>query len=140
MGSNIGWYFMPSVADLDDGQANDNYMHFHLAYDTHTPVSTMYEVLFPFIQQLEVQALIRIIINQYPYTPKLKVHADHADFDYTHKGAILYLNTCDGYTYCEGQKVYSQANRVLLHDPSKKHHSSATTNAQRRVICNVNYI
>ena len=141
MGSNIGWYFVPSVAEQKtDKKANDNYMHYHVAYNNHTPVSTIYEVLLPLLQQLDIQALVRIIINQYPYTPKLKIHASHKDFDFKHKGAILYLNTCDGYTYCQGQKVYSVANRVLLHDPSKEHHSSATTNAQRRVICNVNYI
>ena len=140
MGSNFGWYYTPSVADETDEHSLDNYMHFHVAYNNQMPVSTMYEVLLPFLKQLEIQALMRIIINQYPYTPKLKVHADHKDFDFTHKGAILYLNTCNGYTYCEGQKVESVANRVLLHDPSKLHHSSATTNRQRRVICNVNYL
>lgn len=140
MGANIGWYFTPNVADQTDKHALDNYMHFHLAYDNQMPMSTMYEVLLPFINQLEVQALMRIIINQYPYTPKLRVHADHKDFDFKHKGAILYLNTCDGYTFCEGEKIESVANRVLIHDPSVPHHSTTTTNDHRRVICNMNFL
>ena len=70
----------------------------------------------------------------------LRSCADHIDYEFTHKGAILYLNTCDGYTYCDGHKVKSVANRILLHDPSKLHHSTATTDQPRRVICNVNYL
>lgn len=140
MGENFAWYFRPAVAWITDKPSNDNYMFTHLVYADATPVSSLYQVLLPFLRQLEIKALIRIMINQYPYTPQLKVHADHTDFDYTHKGAILYLNTCDGYTYCQGQKVYSVANRVLLHDPSQKHHSTATTDDQRRVICNINYL
>ena len=140
MGSNFGWYYTPSVADETDEHSLDNYMHFHVVYKDDVPMSTMYEVLRPLLSQLKIQALMRIIINSYPYTPKLKVHADHIDYEFTHKGAILYLNTCDGYTYCDGHKVKSVANRILLHDPSKLHHSTATTDQPRRVICNVNYL
>ena len=140
MGPNIGWYFAPAVAEATDNYSHDNYMHFHVAYNNDVPMSTMYEVLHPLLEQLKVRSLMRIIVNSYPYTPELKVHADHKDYDFTHKGAILYLNTCDGYTYCDGQKVMSVANRVLLHDPSKLHHSSATTDQPRRIICNVNYL
>ena len=140
MGLDMTWTFLPSVAYQSDADTHDNYMHYHLAYNDHKPVSKMYEVLQPVIERLEPQALLRIMINSYPYTPELKVHGSHKDYGFKHKGAILYLNTCDGYTYCEGQRVYSVANRVLLHDSWREHHSTATTDAKRRVICNINYL
>ena len=71
---------------------------------------------------------------------KNKKHQKHFDFEFPHKGAILYLNTCDGYTWCQGEKVYSVANRVLLHDPSIPHYSTTTTTDHRRVIVNLNYL
>lgn len=139
MSSDMPWYFIPSVAKVSDKPALDNYFHSHLAYENHVPISNVIEVVAPLLKNLGMKSLIRVILNMYPYTPKLKIHEDHVDFDYSHKGAILYLNTCDGYTYCEGEKVSSVANRVLLHDPSKLHHSTTTSDAHRRVICNVNY-
>ena len=84
--------------------------------------------------------VIDYLNNENSYTDKILKHDDHVDFEYPHKGAILYLNTCDGYTYCEGEKVFSVANRLLLHDPSKLHYSTTTSNEQRRLICNVNYL
>ena len=139
MSHEMVWHFIPTVADVSDNQTLDNYMHSHLAYENNVPVSPVMQILSPLLSDLGMKSLIRVLVNMYPYTPKLKVHADHNDFEFSHKGAILYLNTCDGYTYCEGQKVFSVANRLLLHDPSKLHHSTTTSDAQRRVICNINY-
>tara|TARA_Y100000401_G_scaffold90009_1_gene75582 strand:+ start:483 stop:791 length:309 start_codon:yes stop_codon:yes gene_type:complete len=102
----------------------------------------MYDEVLPLVEhpELDVKALLRIMVNSYPYTNKILEHAKHSDYEFSHKGAILYLNTCDGYTWCQGEKVYSVANRVLIHDPSIPHHSTTTTNDQRRVICNMNYL
>ena len=136
------WYFKDSVAAHTDDMSFDNYMHSHMVYENHQPCSSMYEELLPLVEhpKLKVKSLLRILVNSYPHTNKILKHDDHVDFDYSHKGAILYLNTCNGYTYCEGEKVFSVANRLLLHDPSKLHHSTTTSNEQRRLICNVNYL
>ena len=137
-----GWYFKNSVAALTDKMSLDNYMHSHMVYENHQPCSSLYEELLPLVKhpELKVKSLMRIIVNSYPYTHKLRKHEKHTDYEFSHKGAILYLNTCDGYTWCEGKKIYSVANRVLIHDPSIPHHSTTTTNEQRRVICNMNYL
>ena len=133
------WLFQSSVAYRTDEMRLDNYMYNNMAYNKNCPRSSLFKELRPLIDQLNAKSIIRILLNSYPYTPELLIHEDHVDFNYSHKGAILYLNTCDGYTYCEGEKVFSVANRLLLHDPSKSHHSTTTSNAQRRIICNVNY-
>lgn len=141
MGTNIDWHFSPTVAYSSEKEIYENYVNSHLAYTNNQPQSNIYQCLLPLIEdsRLEVKSLMRIIINMYPYTTKIKIHGEHIDYPFKHKGAILYLNSCDGYTFCEGQKVYSKSNRVLLHDPSKYHHSTTTSNKQRRVICNLNY-
>ncbi len=135
------WIFQKTVAIRRDKEEFENSFYTHIAYKNDVPVSEMFEHLqyFHTDKRLGLRSMLRLVLNAYPYTPKLYEHSNHYDFFYKHKGAILYLNTCDGYTFVEGQRVQSIANRVLLHDPSKLHHSTTTTNAQRRVICNLNY-
>ena len=135
------WIFQKTVALNRDKEEFENSFHIHVAYKNDIPVSEMFNHLHHFHtdERLGLKSMIRLILNAYPYTPKLYKHSNHYDFFYKHKGAILYLNTCDGYTFAEGQRVQSIANRVLLHDPSKLHHSTTTTNAQRRVVANLNY-
>ena len=142
MSPGTGWYFQNSVAADTDKMSHSNYMHSHMVYENHQPRSSMYDEVLPLVEhpELDVKALLRIMINSYPYTNKILKHAKHTDYEFSHKGAILYLNTCDGYTWCKGEKVYSVANRVLIHDPSIIHHSTTTTTDKRRVICNINYL
>ena len=144
MEQNLNWSFANYVAFLDEKKEPWNYFYSHMVYDDDRPYSTLYDVVFPFVQQVHtvepLRSCMRIIVNAYPHTPELKSHQKHTDFDFAHKGAILYLNSCDGYTWCQGEKVYSVANRVLLHDPSIPHYSTTTTTDQRRVIINLNYI
>ena len=141
---NLNWAFVNHVAFENEEQKLWNYFYSHMAYDDDRPWSSLYDMVFPFVEQVNkidlVRSIMRIKVNAYPHTPELKLHQKHTDFDFAHKGAILYLNTCDGYTGCQGEKVYSVANRVLLHDPSIPHYSTTTTTDQRRVIINLNYI
>ena len=141
---NLNWTFAKDVAFVDEEKELWNYFYSHIVYDDDRPWSSLYDMVLPFVKQVNtvdlVKSCMRIMVNAYPHTPELKTHQKHTDFDFTHKGAILYLNTCDGYTWCQGEKVYSVANRVLLHDPSIPHYSTTTTTDQRRVIINLNYM
>ena len=62
-------------------------------------------------------------------------------FEYRHKSAILYINTNNGLTVLEdGTECESVANRLLLFDASKPHHSTTCTDQKRRVNINMNYM
>ena len=64
----------------------------------------------------------------------------HIDYPFPHKGAILSLNTCNGYTKLEdGTKVDSVANRILLFDASTPHCSTTTSDTTARFNININY-
>ena len=57
-----------------------------------------------------------------------------------HKGAILYLNTNDGYTCFEdGNKIKSIENRFVAFDSSLKHSGTTCTDEPRRIVLNINY-
>ena len=70
----------------------------------------------------------------------INIAADHFDLSFPHKGAIFYVNTNDGFTVLEdGTEIKSIENRVLLFDPSTKHHSTTCTDKKVRITINFNY-
>ena len=113
----------------------------HMLYAFNTPMSPYYDKLFPLLEKLEANCLIRIKANLFPNTEILHEHDMHIDFPFSHSGAIFSLNTCDGYTKLkDGTKINSVANRVLLFDASEEHCSTTTTNVSARINININYI
>ena len=94
----------------------------------------------PIVNKLKVASLIRIKVNFYPRTEKMKIHAAHRDYPFDHNGALFYINSCDGYTILEdGTKIESIANRVLIFNGGSLHSSTSCTNAQGRFNINFNY-
>jgi len=138
------WYYQETVAfGSNSKQAEevhlDNFYHTHMVYDKFKPNSGIFEQFMPFLQKLNVNSLIRIKINKYPKTNKLYIHARHNDYEFEHRGCILYLNSCDGYTQIENKKVASVENRVALFDPSVQHNTTTCTNARFRLTVNFNF-
>ena len=86
-----------------------------------------------------VLAMMRIKGNMYPGAEKLSEHAPHSDTQFTHMGAIYYINTNNGYTLIEGQKVESIANRMVFFDPSIPHNSTDCTDQSYRMNINFNF-
>ena len=90
--------------------------------------------------KIHIDALMRIKANLYYKTPTLKEHPEHMDYDFPHKGAIYYINDNDGYTVLKGKhKIKSEANSLLLFDPSEPHNSTSCTDAKARININFNY-
>ena len=122
----------------DDVEVNS---FWHLFYEAHVPQSHHFDTLLPLVDKLGARCVVQAKANLYPCTHILHEHRPHADYDSTCSGAILSLNTCDGYTKLkDGTKIDSVANRVLLHDPSIEHCGTSTTNVSARININVNYI
>ena len=112
----------------------------HSIYEYGIICSKFYEKLIPVLEKLDVKALVRIKANLYPNSEELHEHEAHTDTKYPHMAAILYINTCNGYTKLEDcTKIDSVANRILLFDPNKPHTPSTTTDQPVRVNININY-
>ena len=136
--TRIPWFFVPT---MNKEHSQDNTMSYfeHLVYQDH-PNSDFYKFLEPVVDLFQMKELIRIKCNCYTATEKLVNHSPHKDYDFTHKGAIISINNCDGYTLLQdGSKVNSVANRVLFFDPSEMHSSTNCTNQKARFNINVNY-
>ena len=102
---------------------------------------------WPFFQPLlrlviqEGSKLIRVKANLYLRTDEIEHHDNHIDYDFENTAAILYINTNNGLTVLEdGTECESVANRLLLFDASKPHHSTTCTDEKRRININVNYM
>ena len=144
------WYLTTSVASpyLKSKENSKLFYMSHLVYEKEkyvkvnpndqTIIDLLLEKLAPEEGNLQ---LIRIKINFYPNTTELHEHDYHRDFEYSHMGAILSLNTCDGYTKIRetDTKYHSWANTLLSFNPSEDHCSTTTTNAVGRFNININY-
>jgi len=138
------WYFQAGININHDEQLNSEdktwYMT-HKIYDNMNAQSSYFNDFKVILNELDVKSLIRIKINFYPCTEKLDVHKKHTDYGFSHKGFILYFNSCDGYTILEdGTKIESIRNRALLFDPSLPHRSTSCTNTKGRFNININYL
>ena len=89
--------------------------------------------------RMDIKSLMRVKVNLYPSGDKLIEPSPHVDFNFSHKGALYYLNTCDGHTRIEGEKVETIANRMVFFDPGEEHNSTNCTNDKFRLNINFNY-
>ena len=137
--SIMPWFFQSSISSPDKVEDKLFYMT-HMFYSNNVPKSELFNELVPLLQKLGTRSLIRVKSNLFPNTHKLHEHPMHSDYEFSHSGAILSLNTCDGYTKLkDGTKIDSVANRVLLFDASEEHCSTTTTNVHARFNININY-
>ena len=118
----------------------------HLFYEHERSTSDyfkfVYDIFIPRLREVDnLQSLMRIKGNFYPYTSTLKEHDSHIDYEFTSRAAIFCVNTCDGFTRLDdGSKIDSVENRIFFFDGSKPHNSSTTTTAAGRFNINFNYI
>ena len=135
---DFDWYY---VKNINSHSKKDDLGVYFIHNGYHQGKASRFMHIFsPILTRLDIKSLIRIKVNLYPRTPKLEVHSSHADFDYSHTGAIFYLNTNNGKTILEdGTQIDSVANRILLFDASTKHSSTSTTNTKVRINININY-
>lgn len=127
---------------LNEDQTNQkDYYFYHLVLDQGIKNTNNFDPFISYLlQKLYIKVFIRIKVNLYPSTDKIVEHNKHVDYPFSHKGLILSLNTCDGYTtLLDGTKIDSIRNRALFFDPGKPHCSSSCTNAQFRANININY-
>ena len=140
MNYNFSWYYNSSAAYEDE--KNSTPCFGHVLFSECNIYSNFYSTIKDTIlNKININALIRSKINMYLKTENIVEHAWHTDFDFSHKGALFYINTNNGYTILEdGTKIESIANRMLFLDTSKIHKSTTCTDANRRINININYV
>ncbi len=135
--ANFPYYFNEYVSK--DKEITGHFYFTHTLYDNNFSNSQFVNYINPLLNKLNAFALRRIKINCYPKTENLITHDKHQDYPIKHKGAIYFLNTCNGGTYIEDKFISSIENRIILFDPSIFHASTNCTNEQARFTININY-
>jgi|TARA_R100001594_G_scaffold70571_1_gene104954 hypothetical protein len=136
MSPDFPYYFNSTVADETD---TNNFYFTHTIYDKNIVNSDYYKTLDPLLTKLDTMFLRRVKVNCYTRSEKIIKHKAHKDYEISHKGAILSLNTCNGGTYVGKKFIKSVANRILLFDPSVFHSSTNCTDQQARFNININW-
>ena len=76
--------------------------------------SPYFDLLYPILEKINTDKLLRVQFNLYPKTFFIRRHEYHKDYDISHKGIIYYLNTNNGKTILyNGLKIDSIKNRAL---------------------------
>lgn len=135
-GRDFPWFFQPTVAYSDD---DSSFYFTNLLFSKCSPTN-FFHVVEPILGKLNLKSLIRVKCNLYPNLGKKFYNPPHIDYDFSHYGAIFYINTNDGKTILEdGTEIDSIENRLLIFDASKPHNSTHCTDLKARININFNY-
>lgn len=137
----FAWHLSPSVTEEKENlPITSSYYFTHLFWSQFScNIDSDVKIFAPILDKVSCKAIMRIKANLYPSTEKIMHHIEHSDEDYSHRGAIFYLNTNNGFTVINGDKIKSIENRILLFDPSIPHHSTTCTDDKCRVNVNFNF-
>ena len=137
--TSFPWYMREGVSGM--GDYSYNMMFSHVFYGDNMPTQYYLGLIVPILNNFDcdIKSLIRVKGNLYPKTDVLHEHNDHVDLDFPNNGAILYLNTNNGFTVIGGEKVESIANRMIYFDPEVPHHSTTCTDKLVRANINFNF-
>ena len=136
MGDNFPWYYSDNITNDED---KNNFYFIHSFYRQHGIKSDWFNMWLSAIEKLKCKSIIRIKANNYLRSGKKQKNKLHADYTFSHKGCLLYINDNNGVTYFKDKTVTPKANRAVLFDPSVLHASSLCDDKKRRVTVNFNY-
>lgn len=118
------WIYVRSLYSSDNGLRFDKYYH----------------IVKPILNKLKIKKVFDIRANLLVPTPHHIYHEFHTDRNVSHKVALFYVTTSNGFTVLKDTtEVQCVANRMLLFDGSIEHHSVTSTDIPRCVI-NINYL
>jgi hypothetical protein len=140
MAQNFPWYYQDLINPYHSFEDKTCYFT-HTVFNDKKQQSNFFDCFNNiFTNKLKVKAYIRIKLNCFPNTEKLRVNELHRDFEFKHKAALYSINTNDGFTLIgNNTKVKSMENRMLLFEGYKAHASTTCTNEKARFNININY-
>jgi hypothetical protein len=132
------WYYNDGICYRND----PFYQYKHSFYSSRLNEKSEYLNLWDFTcRKLGVKKLHRIKVNATGRTLFKRNTGFHIDALPCPTTAILYINTCNGYTmFKEGGKVKSVANRMIIFNSNQYHAGVTCTDEKRRIVVNFNYV
>jgi hypothetical protein len=135
--NNIEWFFLPHMT------REDHYFFNHCFYNNFVPRSPYYlGYIEPILIKLKVNAVCEVRANLQLKGKNQYQSGFHVDRPFECKTAILYMNTCNGYTILDENKkikIYSEENKMLIFNSQIKHAAMSQTDVDRRIVINFNF-
>ena len=142
--ADFPWYASNILKAHEIAKDTPNIQFVHPFYNTYKIVSHYFDILAPLLNKLKIFSLLRVKANLTVRTFKHQEHGMHVDFlndNAKIKTGILYVNSNNGYSKFEnGEKIQSIENQFVEFDSHIKHTGSSSTDHDRRIVINVNYI
>jgi len=137
-GKDFPWFFQNEI-NSNYSKDDSTFYFTHLLF-LNKVNSSFYDLFLPILNKIKIKKILRVKLNCYPSTEKIRENKSHTDENYKHKGCVFSFNTCDGYTKLKDEtKIKSVENRMLFFDPSLSHQSTTCTTAKARFNMNINY-
>lgn len=139
-GPYFSWYYQPQQVN-QPGKKDISFLS-HLFVNDNKINSDYYN---PFIgeivKKLNAKYLINVRANLTIKRGKQIKSLYHNDYDLDSKTALLYLNTCNGYTEFKKDKkiIKSEANKVCIFPSRTVHRSVTQSDIENRIVLNINY-
>ena len=141
--NNFPWYLhKEQVTGADDG-----HWFGHIIYNEDVPKSDLYNPMIKiFKNYLKYVTLIRIHINLLLRQEKPSISDFHTDCDFSPEDtekittAIFYMNTNNGATEFEDQKIDTIRNRLIMFPANTLHRAIGQTDTNERIVFNFNFI
>lgn len=135
------WGYCPSVStEVSTGPYDFQFVH--MMYQNHMITSEYFKQIYPLINKINPNALVRVKANLTTKTVTNTQFGYHTDFEGVEnlKSAVYYLDTTNGPTVFEdGTKVDCVKNRLLVFDNNMLHTSSSCTDQKVRRVININF-
>ena len=137
MGINIPWTYNGKICRTGDGLHQFKHTFYNRILGESSPYLPMFDQC---LSQLNVKELWRIKANYRSASLFKRFSCYHTDQFPCSTTAILYINTCNGYTkFKKGGKVKSVANRMVIFDSKMVHAGVTCSDQKRRVVVNFNW-
>jgi hypothetical protein len=130
------WFFQNNMTSTK----KDNYYFGHIFYGNFLPQSFYFnDFIIPIVEKLNAKSLINIRANLTLKQEKVFQSDFHMDRPFKCNTAILYMNTCNGYTILDDIKINCEENKIVIFDSQIKHAAVSQTDTERRMVINFNY-
>jgi hypothetical protein len=134
--NKINWYLQGQMTQ------NDDYFFSHHFFEKFTIKSAYYEeFIIPILKKLNFLTVDEVRANLMLKKEKIYQSNFHTDRIFNCKTAILYMNTCNGYTLFDEKekfKLNCVENTVVIFESLIKHSAVSQSDTTKRIVINFN--
>ena len=137
LNARLEWYYKDYSSYVG---GKDGHSFVHVLWSSGKKTSNFLDEFNFLLEKLKVKHLLQLRANMLIRDSVYSQSDLHVDYDNTSSTtAILYINTNNGYTILNKEKIKSVENRLLVFPVNVKHATIRQTDTNRRIVLNINF-